>query len=91
MAMRVPLLYGNKKEDTMNITDFITRFESACTAIRLANNAEKRNLFGSYLRGRATAMWMNAWYLGVDANSWSVKEHFMIRYRGKVETTTFCH
>jgi hypothetical protein len=29
---------------------------------------------------------------GVDVDSWrSVKEHFMIRYGGKVETTTFCH
>ncbi len=35
---------------------------------------------------------MNAAYEGVDVNSWrSVKEHFMIRYRGKTETTTFCH
>jgi hypothetical protein len=92
MAMRVPLFYGNKKEDTMNIKDFITRFESACTAMGLANDAEKCNLFGSHLIGRATAMWMNATYQGVDVDSWrSVKKHFMIRYRGKVEITTFCH
>jgi hypothetical protein len=51
MAMRVPLFYGNEKEDTMNIKDFINRFESACTAIGLANEAEKCNIFGSYLRG----------------------------------------
>jgi hypothetical protein len=33
MAMRVPLFYGNEKKDTMNIKDFITRFESACNAM----------------------------------------------------------
>ncbi len=55
----------------------------------LADDAEKCNLFGSYLRGRATAMWMNASYQGVNVNSWrSVKDHFMIRYREKMETTT---
>ncbi len=92
MAMIVPLFYGNKKEDTMNIKDFITRFESACTAMGLTDDAEKCNLFGSYLKGRATGMWLNASYKGVDVNSWrSVKDHFMIRYRGKMETTTFCH
>jgi hypothetical protein len=37
-------------------------------------------------------MWMNAPYKGVDVDRWrSIKEHFMIRYRGKTETTTFCH
>ncbi len=37
-------------------------------------------------------MWMNAAYKGVDVKSWrSVKEHFMVWYRGKTETTTFCH
>ena len=83
MAMRVPLFYGNEKEDTMNIKDFITRFESACNAMGLGNDAEKCNLFGSYLKGCATAMWMNAAYKGVDVDSWrSIKEHFMIRYRG---------
>jgi hypothetical protein len=92
MAMRVPLFYGNKKEDTMNIKDFITRFESACNAMGLGNDAEKCNLFGSYLRGCAMAMWMNAAYEGVEVHNWRrVKEHFMIRYRGKTETTTFCH
>ncbi len=44
MAMRVPLFYGNKKEDTMNIKDFITRFESACNAMGLGNDAEKWKL-----------------------------------------------
>ena len=74
MAMRVPLFYGNEKEDTMNIKDFLTRFESACNAMGLVNDAEKCNLFGSYLRGRAMAMWMNASYQGVNINSWrSVK------------------
>ena len=68
----------------MNIKDFLTRFESACNAMGLGNDAEKCNLFGSYLRGRATAMWMNAQYEGVNVNDWrSVKEHFIIRYRGK--------
>ena len=56
MAIRVPLFYINEKEDNMKIKDFITRFESACNAMRLGNDAEKYNLFGSYLRGRATAM-----------------------------------
>ena len=92
MGMRVPLFYGNKKEDTMNIKDFIARFESACNAMGLAVDAEKCNLFGSYLRGRASAMWMNAQFQGVEVDTWiNVKEHFMIRYRGKTETTTFCH
>jgi hypothetical protein len=35
---------------------------------------------------------MNAQYEGVKVENWrNVKEHFMIRYRGKTETTTFCH
>ena len=90
MAIRVPLFYINEKEDTMKIKDFITRFESACTAMGLADDAEKCNLFGSYLR--ATAMWMKASYQGVNINNWrSMKDHFMIQYRGKMETTTFCH
>jgi hypothetical protein len=55
MAMREPLFYGNEKEDTVNIKDFIARFESACTAMGLVNKEEKCNLFGSYLRGKATA------------------------------------
>jgi|FrelakmetLWP11LW_1041352.scaffolds.fasta_scaffold55190_2 hypothetical protein len=92
MAIRVPLFYINEKEDTMKIKDFITRFESACTAMGLADDAEKCNLFGSYLRGCATAMWMNASYQGVNINNWrSVKDRFMIQYREKMETTTFCH
>jgi hypothetical protein len=37
-------------------------------------------------------LWMNAAFEGVNVdNCRSVKEHFMIRYTGKVETTTFCH
>jgi hypothetical protein len=53
---------------------------------------QKNALFGSYLRGHATPMWMNATYEVVDVDSWrSVKEHFMIRYRGKTETIPFCH
>jgi hypothetical protein len=92
MAMRLPLFYGNEKEDTENIKDFITRFKSACNSLGLAEVAEKCNLFRSYLRGRATAMWMNATYKGLNVYNWrSVKEHFMIQYRRKVETTTFCH
>ena len=92
MAMRLPLFYGNKKEDTENIKDFITRFKSACNSMGLAEVSEKCNLFRSYLRGRATAMWMNATYKGLNVYNWrSVKEHFMIQYRRKVETTTFCH
>jgi hypothetical protein len=35
----------------MNIKDFLARFESACNAMGLVNDAEKCNLFGSYLRG----------------------------------------
>ncbi len=35
---------------------------------------------------------MNASYQGVNINNWrSVKDHFMIQYREKMETTTFCH
>ena len=70
MAMRVPLFYGNEKEDTMNIKDFLTRFESACNAMGLVKDAEKCNLFGSYLRGRASALWMNAQYEGVNVETW---------------------
>ena len=92
MAMRVPLFYGNEKEDTMNIKDFIARFEAACTAMGMVNEEEKCNLFGSYLRGSATKLWINADYHGVTIDNWnSVKTHFLIRYKGKVETNTFCH
>lgn len=44
IAMRVPLFYGNEKEDTMNSKDFITSFESICTAMVLLNEEEKCNL-----------------------------------------------
>jgi hypothetical protein len=58
----------------------------------LVNDAEKCNLFGSYLRGRASALWMNAQYESVNVETWrTIKDHSMIRYRGKTETTTFCH
>jgi hypothetical protein len=58
----------------------------------LGNDAEKCNLFGKYIRGHATAMWMNAAYEGVDVDSWrSIKKHFLVQSRGKTETTTFCH
>jgi hypothetical protein len=57
MVMIVPLLYGNKIADTMNIKDFIARFESACTAMGLINEEEKCNLFGSYLRSKAMAIY----------------------------------
>ncbi len=57
--MRVPLFYGNEKEDTMNIKEFILGFESAYTAMELISEEEKCNLFGSYLRGKARALWLN--------------------------------
>ena len=58
----------------------------------LNNEQEKCNLFGKYLRKKATALWIKAAYHGVTVNNWrSVKEHFMFRYKGKVETNTFCH
>ena len=66
MALRVPLFYGNKKEDTINIKDFIDRFESACTAMELNKEQEKCNLFG---RGKATALWINAAYHDVTVNN----------------------
>ncbi len=44
IAMRVPLFYGNEKEDTMNSKDFITSFESTCTAMVLLDEEEKCNL-----------------------------------------------
>jgi hypothetical protein len=38
------------------------------------------------------AMWMNAAYHGNIIDNWrSVKEHFIVRHKGKMETTTFCH
>jgi hypothetical protein len=59
----------------MNLT-FIARFESASTAMGLNNDAEKCNLFGSYLRGKATTLWINAKYNRVTVDNWrSVKEH----------------
>ena len=92
MALRVPLFYGNKKEDTINIKDFIDRFESACTAMELNKEQEKCNLFVSFLRGEATALYINATNHGMTVNNRrSVKEHFMFRYKGKVETNKFCH
>jgi hypothetical protein len=70
MAMRVPLFNGNKKEDTMNIKDFIGRFESACTAMVIVNEEEKCNLCRSYLRGKAMALWINPAYHSIIVNNW---------------------
>ncbi len=63
-----------------------------CTAIGLNNDAEKCNLFGSYLRGKASVLRINAKYNGVTVDNWrSMKDHFMLRYKGQVKTNTFCH
>ncbi len=41
MAMRLPLFHGDEKEHSMNIKDFIARFESSCTAIGMNTEADK--------------------------------------------------
>jgi hypothetical protein len=41
MAMRLPPFHGDEKEHSMNIKDFIARFESSCTAIGMNIEADK--------------------------------------------------
>ena len=74
-----------KKEDTMNIKDFIGRFESACTAMVIVNEEEKCNLFWSYLRGKAMALWINPAYHSITVNNWRILKESQNCFRRKLK------
>ena len=92
MAMKIPLFYGNDKEDTMNIKDFIHRFEVSCEAMGLNNDGEKCRIFGSYLRGKATALWKVMEHYRINDQVWAeVKDYFLTRYKGKPQPDALVH
>jgi hypothetical protein len=57
MAMKIPFFHGDNKEDALDIKEMIRRFENSADAMGLADNAEKCNMFGNYLRGPAAILW----------------------------------
>ena len=91
MAMRVALYFVPNKRHREH-QRLHCQVWVCCTAMGMITKEEKCSLFESYLRGKATQLWINPEYHGVESvYNWnSVKQHFTIRYKGKVETNTFC-
>ena len=56
-AMRIPLYHGEAKEDSLTIEAFIDRFEAATASMGALPEADKCNMFGNYLRGKANLTW----------------------------------
>jgi hypothetical protein len=50
MAMKIPIFQGSSKDDTVDIMEFIRRFEASPEAMNLVDQLEKCNIFSSYLR-----------------------------------------
>jgi hypothetical protein len=51
MAMKIPIFQGSSKDDTVDIMEFIRRFEASPEAMNLVDQLEKlENIFSSYLR-----------------------------------------
>jgi hypothetical protein len=51
--MKFAIFLGSSKDDTMDIVEFIRRFEASAEAMNLVDQPEKRNIFSSYSRGNA--------------------------------------
>ena len=62
------------------------RFENSADAMGLADNAEKCNMFGNYLRGPAALIWEGMEFYGESKVDWNnVKKE----YQGEVDVETF--
>jgi hypothetical protein len=56
----------------------------------LADNAEKCNMFGNYLRGPAAVIWEGMEFYGESKVDWnSIKKYFLKEYQGEVDVETF--
>ena len=56
----------------------------------LANNAEKCNMFGNYLRGPAALIWEGMEFYGESKVDWNnVKTYYLKEYQGEVDVETF--
>jgi len=88
-GLKIPLYYGTPKEDTMDITMFIKRFENATAAMGNLQQADKCQLFGNYLRGAAVRLWDNLPDVGtVNTANWNeVKTYFIEMYKGVASGT----
>ena len=90
MAMKIPFFHGDDKEDALDIKEMIRRFENSADAMGLADNAEKCNMFGNYLRGPAAVIWEGMDFYGESKVDWnSVKKYFLKEYQGEVDVETF--
>jgi hypothetical protein len=90
MAMKIPFFQGDDKEDALDIKEMIRRFKNSDDAMGLADNAEKCNMFGNYLRGLAAVIWEGMDFYGKSKIDWnSVKKYFLKEYQGKVDVETF--
>ena len=78
MAMKIPFFHGDDKEDALDIKEMIRRFKNSADAMGLADNAEKCNMFGNYLRGPAAVIWEGMDFYGESKVDWnSVKKYFL--------------
>ena len=90
LAMKIPFFSGVKKDDSLQIKEFIKRFESATASMNLVDDAEKCKMFANYLRGPATMMFENMKALGDDVEDWDfVKDTFLEHYHGKATEQEF--
>jgi hypothetical protein len=68
----------------------IRRFKNSANTMGLADNAEKCNMFGNYLRGPAAVLWEGMDFYGESKVNWnSVKKYFLKQYQGEVDVETF--
>jgi len=92
MAMKIPIFHGSSKDDTMDIVEFLRRFEASAEAMNLVDQPEKCNIFSSYLRGNAAKKWEMMTYFKKTKTDWaSVKEYFMKAYKGEIVPDTIIH
>jgi hypothetical protein len=90
MAMKIAFFHRDDKEDALDIKEMISRFENSADAMGLADNAEKCNMFGNYLRGPAAILWEGMELYGELKVDWeSVKKYFLKQYQGEVDVETF--
>jgi hypothetical protein len=90
MAMKIPFSHGDDKEGALEIKEMIRRFKNSADTMGLADNTQKRNMFGNYLRGPAAVLWEGMEFYGESKVDWeSVKKYFLKQYQGEVDVETF--
>ena len=91
-SLKIDLFYGNETEDSINVNNFLKRFETAATSMNLVDQAEKCNLFSNYLRGPAADTWDNLKFMGIDNKNWNdVKAYFLKNFHGEIDSDAFIH